>query len=145
MKAHNFIFTLGIWLGEGTIQLAASPETIHFYTRWKLVHETPEVLSWLQEVELKGLNETNRNLYTFSHITDTSFQVELTNEAMGTVLGKGVITPQTIAWELRNLPESEGFEIFEKKESGDYAFQSEYGSHRLTRTLIKGTLWHKPS
>lgn len=143
MNPHLFIFQAGIWLGEGEISFASSKETIHFYTRWQFIDKNQESYLWVQEVELHPLNEVNRNFYTFTPTSEKAFTIQLANESMGHVEGKGIISQDLIAWELRSQPESEGYDVYERQENGEYIFRSEYNSLDPYRTIIKGTLWKR--
>lgn len=143
MTEHLFLFKPGLWIGEGKISFASSTETVRFFTRWQLVDQTPEMLIWLQEVELHGLEQTTRNLFTFTQIKGKNFKVELNNELMGKVSGKGIIGNETIAWELRSHSNSEGYEIYALQKNGDYNFRAEYISVEPYRTLIEGKIWQK--
>ena len=143
MKPLHFIFQEDTWIGEGKIAFASSPETVRFFTRWQLVDKTDDGFIWLHEVELHGLDQTNRNIFTFSQVTDKSFHLTLANETMGQVSGKGVITPESIAWELRNVSDSEGYEVYERQANGEYIFRSEYVSLDPYRTVIEGKIWKK--
>lgn len=143
MTEHSFLFKPGIWIGEGKISFASSKETVRFFTRWQLMEQTPEMITWLQEVELHGLEQTTRNLFTFSNIRGKNFKIELNNDLMGKVSGKGVIGEGSIAWELRDHPNSEGYEIYELQKNGEYKFRAEYVSVDPYRTLIEGNIWLK--
>lgn len=143
MNPHQFLFTPGLWIGEGKISFASSTESIRFFTRWQLMDQTEEELIWLQEVELHTLDQTTRNLFTLSHIKGKNFQIQLNNDMMGKVAGKGVIGEETIAWELRDHPHSEGYEVYERQKNGEYLFRAEYISVEPYRTLIEGKIWQK--
>ncbi len=144
MNPHLFLFTPGIWIGEGTISFATSKDTLHFFTRWSFVDETDSGLVWLQEVELQNPLQTNRNIFTISDLKENHFHLQASSEVMGTVPGKGVLTPTTIAWELHTPDSATGLELFELKDSGDYTFRAEYAAAEH-RTLIEGLLWKKSS
>lgn len=143
MKEHLFLFKPGLWIGEGKISFASSTEKVHFFTRWQLMDQTPDSILWLQEVELHGLEQTTRNLFTFSEIKGKNFKVELSNDLMRGISGKGIIGEEAIAWELRDRPNSEGYEIYELQKNGDYNFRAEYMSADPYRTLIEGKIWLK--
>lgn len=142
MDKHGFLFKPGAWLGEGKIAFQGSKDTAQFYTRWTVKKMTADVLVWLQEVELHGLNQTNENLWTITELKQGHFQVTLENELMGIVRGKGVADQKSIAWELRNQPGVEGFEVFDLQENGEYRFHAEYASEQF-RTKIDGRIWSK--
>lgn len=96
-----------------------------------------------QQVEMEGGEENVFNNFAFSDIHPDSFAVELTSGILGTVTGKGVIDTKTLAWEFRNFPEFEGFEVYELQENGDYMLHAEYASAEQIRTIIDGRIWRK--
>jgi hypothetical protein len=142
VKSEHFLFQPGIWIGEGKISFSASHDVVRFFTRWIL---TPgqESIAALQEVELHNLQQTSRNKFTFFDFSERHFKVELENIDMGTVTGKGNFTPKTIAWELRSFPGSEGFEVYELQDNGEYFFHADYVSSENFRTHVEGKLWKK--
>ncbi len=142
MTSHTFLLTPGVWLGEGKISFNASAESIDFYTRWVVV-EADNTFACTQEVEMKGIDGKVENLYVVSKVTPETFAIALDNELIGKVDGKGVIDPKNIAWEIRGQKDFEGFEVFEKLQSGDYKFHSEFFSPDQFRTIIDGHLWRK--
>lgn len=149
MAQHLFILNPGIWLGEGKISFSASSEQIPFSTRWTIQgeeeHDGKGKISCLQEVEMRDGSEKLKNNITLSDITTTSFIVELANEMVGKVTGKGVIDSKTIAWELREKSGFEGFEVYELQDNGEYFFHAEYASTENFRTIIDGRIWKKTS
>src|ERR1700722_10287684 len=110
MANHLFIFSAGIWLGEGKITFSASNEQVPFSTRWTIEEEENKAISCLQEVEMRGSNEKVLNKLSFSHLTPASFRVDLENEMVGKVSGKGIIDTKKIAWEMREHLGFRGFE-----------------------------------
>lgn len=143
MHAHGFIFTPGIWIGEGKITFSASPEFIKFYTRWQINQDMPGKINAVQTVEMQGIPEHVINVLTFSDITPTTFSVVLENELMGKVEGSGLINAKTIAWEFRQQEAFEGFEVYEIQENGDYLLHAEYSSTDQFRTIIDALIWKK--
>jgi hypothetical protein len=77
-----------------------------------------------------------------------SFAIELENQALGKIVGGGVINDKVIGWEFR-MPELgfEGFEFYERQEDDSYLMHAEYTTSDQFRTLIKGRVWQpiKPS
>lgn len=145
MDKHQFIFSPGQWIGEGRISFSASPEHVRFYTKW-IIDETKEgCIRCEQEVEIEGGLENVHNYFQFEEILNNNFQVELKNDLLGTVKGKGLIDIQTIAWEFRGHTNFEGFEVYELQENGDYMVHAEYASPDLFRTIIDGRVWKKSS
>ena len=142
MTYHSFLITPGIWLGEGKISFNSSSDAIDFFTRWEIT-ESDRILTCHQEVEMKGVENKVENTYLVSHITRHSFSIDLSNESIGKVHGKGVIDSSHIAWEIRGQKDFEGFEVFELQAAGDYKFHSEFFSPDQFRTIVDGRLWKK--
>ena len=99
MTQHAFIVTPGKWVGEGKISFSASAEHIRFYTRWLVGEADQGNITCGQEVEMVGNEPNMMNQFVFSNVTATSFTVQLENDILGQVKGKGVIDAKAIAWE----------------------------------------------
>jgi hypothetical protein len=146
MAEHPFIITPSYWIGEGKISFSSSPDIMRFYTRWVIAEPLGNGAGKMlgtQDVEMHGGDDRIKNRFIFSHITSSSFQVELENELVGKVQGQGIIDPQKIAWEFRGYPNFEGFEVYELQENGDYLFHAEYVSSDQFRSMIDGRIWEK--
>lgn len=91
MIQHEFIFHPGYWIGEGRIVFSASPEFLHFYTRWKIGPAETTGIHCSQEVEMVGAEIRQKNALLLTAVTPTSFIVDLENETFGKTIGKGVI------------------------------------------------------
>jgi hypothetical protein len=143
MAPQGFIFTPGVWIGEGKISFSSSPEFIKFYTRWQVVEEKPKQMKAVQTVEMQGVDDHVVNYFTFHHITESNFSVELQNNMIGKVTGTGIIEPATLAWEFKDQLAFEGFEVYELQENGDYFLHAEYASPDQFRTIVEGLIWKK--
>lgn len=143
MVIHEFIFNPGIWVGEGKVTFSASPDLVRFYTKWTIENENQQAITCHQHVEMEGGESNVYNTFVFSQIKPQSFSVELVNELLGPVQGKGIIDSKTIAWEFRNHSEFEGFEVYELQENGDFMLHAEYSSVDQVRTIIDGRIWKK--
>lgn len=142
--SHIFLFQEGLWIGEGRITFSVSPEHIHFYTRWTSHPENETVAyRWTQEVEMQGTNERVDNHFLITPLSDTAFTISLENDIVGKALGKGVIDPKKMAWEIKSPDAFHGFEIYELQENGDYMLHAEYVAQDNFRTLIDGRIWQK--
>jgi hypothetical protein len=141
----GFIFSGGIWVGEGRITLTGSPTFIKFYTKWEITLENHDLIKAVQTVEMQGVKDHVVNFFTFKDITRESFSLTLESETIGRIEGTGVIKPTVLAWELRSLLTLEGFEVYELQENGDYSLHAEYSSPEQYRTIIDGLLWKKTS
>lgn len=144
-NAHPFLFKPAIWLGEGKIELNLVDETLTFFTRWKIgAKDDQGRIEAIQEIEIKGLSDIMRNEFIFAEITDKDFVVEIENEAIGIVKGKGIISPESISWEFRDIgQELEGFEFYERQEDNGYYFRADYATTDQFRTEIRGKIWEK--
>lgn len=138
---HVFIFTKGIWLGEGIISFKASPETIPFYTKWKIEEIKDGIIHAEQIVEMQGIQEKTVNTYTIALTDENAFSIQLMNENVQNVQGKGVLAPDIITWNF-NADSIEGFEVYEMNNDG-YSFHAEYAREDFFRTIIDGVLWRK--
>lgn len=142
-QKHRFIFSQGIWIGEGKITLSTSPEILHFYTKWTCEKgEGPDEFSCRQQVEIQGIDETVINELTITLIHPHSFRISLKNELMRCE-GQGTWDGQAIAWEFPSTVDFAGFELYELQSNGDYIFHAEYSSSEAYRTLITGKIWEK--
>jgi hypothetical protein len=146
---HLFLFSPGLWLGEGKVSFSTSPEKLHFYTRWQILPTVNDAISCQQTVEMQDELGSIQNSFVLSQIQATSFTIELSNHIIGTVTGHGIIDTQTIAWEFhqQNAHQEafEGFEVYELLSNNDYMLHAEYASSEQLRTIIDGRLWLKGS
>lgn len=144
MESQAFIFTPGIWIGEGKISFTASPEVLSFFTKWDFKPQMREgEVRCTQQVEMQGVDDKVINNFRFFSIQPDSFALELENELVGCVRGNGVVSAKEIAWEFRGHPSFEGFEVYRVKENGDYAVHAEFASPDQFRTIINGRIWRK--
>jgi hypothetical protein len=143
MSQHTFIFTPGLWIGEGKITFSASPEHLRFFTKWQCNPLKNGLIDCRQIVEMQDRAENVANAFTFSEISPTGFKAKLVSDMIGAEHGKGIIDQKTIAWEFRGNPDFEGFEVYELQENGDYMLHAEYTSSEHFRTIIEGRLWKK--
>jgi hypothetical protein len=145
MSNQDFIFSPGLWLGEGKISFKSSSEFLKFYTKWEIQEKNDGVMAAVQIVEIFGIDEHVINHYTFSDIQAQAFKVTLENDMVGRVTGKGLREERVIAWEFGVEMSSQGFEVYERQELGDYFFHAEYGAPEQYRTLVEGLIWKKGS
>lgn len=143
MAAHEFIFSAGTWIGEGRITFSASSEHVRYFTKWIIEENENNSITCQQDVQMEGSQETVSNHFIFSEFMPASLAVELSNDLLGTVKGKGVIDSDTIAWEFRGHSQFEGFEVYELQDNGDYMVHAEYASPDQFRTIIDGRIWKK--
>lgn len=143
MSDCHFLFNPGVWLGNGSIQLAGSETALKYYTRWTIGGINEGVIHTIQEVEIYGAEKIS-NHYRLSEITAASFKVELENELFGQLVGKGLIEVSRIAWEFSELRSPfHGFELFEREQEDQYVVHAEFLGKEQTKSLIKGKVWKK--
>ncbi len=122
-----------------------SDEELNFYTRWNHGEKDSDgTIAYSQEVQIHGMSDIMHNEFSISDCTASQFTIELENASLGTIVGKGVIKDNTIAWEFRN-PELgfEGFEFYELQDDGSYQMRAEYATTDQFRTIIRGKIWPK--
>lgn len=145
MAQQEFIFSTGLWLGEGKITFSSSNEFIKFYTRWQITEESSGIIRAVQVVEMQGIDEQMVNTFTFKDIHPESFSLSLENKIVGMIAGSGLRDTDLIAWEFRGQAAFEGFEVYERQDNGDYFLHAEYGAPDQFRTIIEGLIWRKGS
>jgi hypothetical protein len=131
------------WLGEGKIVLNMVQEELSFFTRWNIASKDDSgQIECVQEIQVKGLSDIMVNQFIFCNFSQDSFTIELENQAMGKVIGSGIISDKVIGWEFR-LDELgfEGFEFYEKQPDDSYLMHAEYSTTDQFRTSIKGKVW----
>jgi hypothetical protein len=149
MDNHQFIFSPGEWIGQGKITFSSSPAQLRFYTKWLISEQKENEILAEQIIEQQGEVDLMANSFSFTDLTPVSFKISVSSELLGSVIGKGVIDPKTIAWEFRQPmnPDREdlfeGFEVYELQEGGDYLMHAEYFSGQEYRTIIDGRIWKK--
>lgn len=143
MSTHTFIFSPGLWLGQGEIKFSTSHEKIHFFTKWMVEPEQDGLIICSQQVEMRGNDEILSNRYVFSNLTKEGCLITIENELVNSVQGRCLFQPKMIAWEFRGHETMEGFEVYELQENGEYQFHGEYSDHDHFRTVIDGRIWQK--
>jgi len=145
MPNHSFILSPDLWLGEGKIQLSMVEEELLFFTRWNVGQKDQTgKIECVQEIQVKGLTDIMFNQFLFYDLSTTNFIIELENQALGKIVGTGLISDKVIGWEFR-IPEIgfEGFEIYEKQDPDTYLMRAEYATSDQFRTVIQGRVWQK--
>ena len=144
MQGHQFIFSSGLWIGEGKITFSASPNHLRFYTKWDIKPmDKAGAIQCMQQVEMEGGEERVLNQFICSDLQPEAFKIILRNELLGEAVGKGIVDAKTIAWEFRGDPDFEGIEVYELQENGDYMLHAEYTSSEDFRTIVDGRIWKK--
>jgi len=143
MTNHPFILSPSSWLGEGKIKLSMVDEELGFFTRWNVSNRDPTgKIECIQEIQVKGVSDIMHNQFAFFDLTPVAFNVELENQALGKVIGSGIINEKVIGWEFRIADLGfEGFEFYEKQEDESYLMHAEYATTDQFRTVIQGKIW----
>lgn len=143
MFNHPFILAPAAWLGEGNIQLNMVEEELGFFTRWNASHkDSSGKIECIQEIQVKGLSDIMMNQFSFYDVSPTTFAIALENQALGKVVGTGIISEKVIAWEFRVAELGfEGFEMYEKQNDDLYLMRAEYATTDQFRTIIQGKVW----
>ncbi len=141
--SHPFLLQPGVWLGEGTITFTASPEALHFASKWEVNEKTNGQIRAIQQVELRGVGDKIVNHFLFSDITPTNFTVELQNDLIGTATGKGIYDEVQIGWEFLRHADFQGFEMYRIAGAQQYSLHAEFCSSEEYRSIIQGHLWKK--
>jgi hypothetical protein len=145
MTQHQFLLTPSSWLGQGKIQLNMVSEELAFFTRWNI--SAPDAdgrIECLQEIQVKGLSDIMHNEFFIYSLNGGEFVIDLENQALGKITGKGLINEKVIAWEFRIEDIGfEGFELYEKQDEKNYLMRAEYATNDQFRTLIQGRVWQQ--
>jgi len=138
---HHFIFTPGVFEGEGKITFSMADDVLNFKTEWIFLPEEDNRYFFSQEIDIDGFPEKMRNHFTLWLVSDKEFEIKLENNIVGSVMGSGLITPTRIAWEFRRKDqEFEGFEFYELQADGAYKMRAEFTAGEGMFTHITGTL-----
>ena len=136
---HAFIFTPGVWEGNGTITFSMAEDILDFKMSWTVLPLEDEKIFFTQEIDIDGFADKMRNHFCISHISGSEFEIELENNVVGKVIGKGVISPKVLAWEFRRKDqEFEGYEIYELQQDGSYKMRAEFTAGEGLRTQVQG-------
>ena len=141
--AHQFLLTPSSWLGQGKIQLNMVSEELSFFTRWNINNaDVDGSIECLQEIQVKGLSDIMHNEFFVYNLTYGEFAIDLENQALGKITGKGLVNEKVIAWEFRIEDIGfDGFEFYEKQDDNNYMMRAEYATTDQFRTLIQGRVW----
>jgi len=147
MTQHHFLTSPGTWLGEGKIQLNMVAEELAFFTRWNVENVDGDGrIECIQEIQVKGLSDIMHNQFMIYNMASGEFTIDLENQALGKITGKGLINEKVIAWEFRVEDIGfEGFELYEKQDDLTYLMRAEYATSDQFRTLIQGRVWQQTS
>jgi hypothetical protein len=145
MFNHSFIFSSGLWQGEGKILLNMVEEELIFNTQWAVQNKDfSGKVSCAQEIQIQGLSENMRNELSFYDFQNKAFSVDMENQNVGRIVGTGVYDEQMIAWEFRNNDMNfEGYETYNLQPDGSYHMKGEYVTSDQFRTQIEARLWLK--
>ncbi len=142
MFSHTFIFSPGLWTGEGKIVLNMVEEELFFGTHWFV--QDPDFsgkVACAQEIQIQGFPENMRNELNFYGFQGKHFSVDMENQNVGRIVGTGVVDEDSISWEFRGNSNFEGFETYQRQEDGSYTMRGEYITTDQFRTQIEARLW----
>lgn len=142
MTEHRFIFSPGVWEGSGIITFSMAEDILDFTMRWTILPiDEDEKIYFHQEIDIKTFPEKMRNHFTLWQLSSTLFEIKLENQIVGKVVGSGLITPTSIAWEFRRKDqEFEGFEIYELQPDASYKMKAEFTAGAGMRTQVSGQI-----
>jgi hypothetical protein len=145
MMQHEFLLTPSTWIGQGKIQLNMIAEELVFFTRWDVGIADPSGrIESTQEIQVKGLSDIMHNQFAMYDFTSGTFLIDLENQALGRIVGKGVMSEKVIAWEFRVEEMAfDGFEFYEKIDDKNYLMRAEYATSDQFRTVIEGKVWQQ--
>ena len=143
MKNHLFIFSPGSWVGEGKIVLNMVEEELRFNTNWAVqLRDFTGKVPCAQQIQIHGLSEEMRNELTFYDFQNKTFSVDMENQNVGRIVGRGIYDDKMIAWEFRNSEiYFEGFETYILQDDGSYIMRGEYVTSDQFRTQIEAQIW----
>lgn len=141
MSEHAFIFQPGVWEGSGKISFSMADDELDFTMRWTILPAEENKIYFNQLITIPDLSQTMKNNFCISNITQKAFNIELENQMVGKVYGKGVIDAGIIAWEFREPNQAfDGFELYELQENKHYKMRAEFTGGEGLRTYVRGTI-----
>ena len=141
MTDHAFIFSPGGWKGEGRITFSMAEDELVFATTWMIDPQEDEKITLSQTIKVNDVADKMVNNFTLSEIKANAFAINLENNLIGKVHGKGLVDEKTVAWEFRDTPQQfEGFEVYELQPDGSYKFRAEFTAGEGLRTYVKGII-----
>lgn len=144
MFNHTFIFSPGLWTGEGKIVLNMVEEELFFGTKWAVqTTDFTGKVNCAQDIQIQGLGDQMRNELSFYDFQAKGFLVDMENQNVGRIIGTGVYDEKTIAWEFRNNSNFEGYETYTLQEDGSYIMKGEYITTDQFRTQIEARIWQQ--
>jgi len=140
--SHRFIFHPGTWDGSGIITFSMAEDVLEFSMKWIVLPSEDHQTYFHQEIDIKSFPEKMSNHFTIWRISENAFEIQLENNIVGKVLGSGLITPQSIAWEFRRKDqEFEGYEIYELQPDKSYKMRAEFTAGAGMRTQVTGQIY----
>lgn len=143
MGKNHFILSPGKWIGTGKMLLTHSEEEIPFELIWNVsvLDQESGLIECVQELVLDKGKDHLTNAFIFSEPEERQFEVEMDNDALGQVEGRGFLDHEFLGWEFRNTGgRVEGFESYTLQREGGYVLKAEFGSHAEIKTTLVGNL-----
>ncbi len=142
MKDHAFIFSPGLWLGEGKITMNMVEEELFFGLKWIIQEgDFAGKVRCSQEIQIQGLGDHMNNELIFYDFLSKGFQVDMENQNVGCIVGNGLCDEKMIGWEFRDNANFEGYETYTLQEDGSYVMKGEYITTDQFRTQIEARIW----
>lgn len=133
-----FIFSPGVWRGEGMLTFPLLSDKVKFYTQWEITQVAPGKCTAVQTVEMEGLSEQVINRWLFLQSDESSFSLELESASLGQQRGVGGADDSCFSWEV--FGDVKGHERYEQQ-GEEWHFDARYGADDLYCTLVQGRLW----
>ncbi len=141
MSDHPFIFRSGIWEGGGKICFSMAEDELDFVMRWTILPAEDSKIYFNQQINIPELGQSMKNNFSLFEIRQKNFSIELQNQMVGKVCGKGVVDTNIIAWEFREPSQAfDGFEIYQLQGNLGYKMRAEFSAGEGLRTYVNGTI-----
>lgn len=141
MIEHRFLLQQGIWQGDGKICFSMAEDELDFTMHWTILPLEQEQIFFNQLIDIPTLGQTMKNSFTLSELAGDRFTIQLENQIIGKVVGKGVIDFELIAWEFREPKQAfEGYEVYELQEDQSYKMRGEFSGGDGMRTYVSGSI-----
>ncbi len=116
-------------------------DELDFVMRWTVLPLEQEQIFFNQSIEIPSLSQTMKNNFTLSKLSGDRFTIQLENQVIGKVFGKGVIDQGLIAWEFREPEQAfEGYEVYELQDDNTYKMRGEFSGGDGMRTYVSGSI-----
>lgn len=132
------------WRGEGTLTVSDLEQPIQILISLDLVETSSHFgsLSYEHSLIFQGMNEVVENTYVLHSFEKGKFQIEISNQAWGKILGVGIFTDRFFGFEIGSHENQfQGYEYYQKTEEGFWSVEGEYVSNGDMRSQVKGFIY----